>query len=78
VARFWATGSLLALVPVCGMGIPSGRLLMFIGLGGMGLIAQFAGGLLRSGRNEGSKDFQSCSGGSGDARRLRPAARCRE
>lgn len=43
-ARFWATGMLLSLVPVCATA-PSNRLLLFIGLGAMGLLAQFLGGL---------------------------------
>jgi hypothetical protein len=38
-ARFWTLGAVLALVPACGM-IPSNRLLIFAGLGGMGLLAQ--------------------------------------
>ncbi len=40
VARFWATGMLLSLVPVCAT-FPHERLLLFAGLGAMGLLAQF-------------------------------------
>ncbi|HVR96382.1 MAG TPA: hypothetical protein VMW27_07200 [Thermoanaerobaculia bacterium] len=39
-ARFWATGSLLSMIPIAGT-IPSTRLLLFTGLGGMGLLAQW-------------------------------------
>ncbi len=40
MARFWALGMLLALPPVCAT-IPMSRLLMFVGLGAMALLAQF-------------------------------------
>lgn len=40
IARFWLTGMLLSLVPVAGTE-PSNRLLFFVGLGAMGLLAQF-------------------------------------
>jgi hypothetical protein len=40
LARFWAAGLLLAIPPACVI-LPSQRLLFFIGLGAMGLIAQF-------------------------------------
>ena len=50
VARFWGLGMLLAVVPVCAVSLPSGRLLIFVGLGAVGLIAQFVVGMLgRSG-----------------------------
>jgi len=39
ISRFWFTGMLLSLVPVCGMGIPSERLLLFSSLGSAGLVA---------------------------------------
>ncbi|MFH0980571.1 MAG: hypothetical protein V2A79_03415 [Planctomycetota bacterium] len=39
-ARFWALGMLLALLPVCAV-FPADRLLMFAGVGAMGLLAQF-------------------------------------
>lgn len=42
LARFWATGMLLAVLPACAA-LPANRLLFFIGLGGMGLLAQFLG-----------------------------------
>lgn len=40
VARFWLVGMLLALVPMCTT-FPSDRMLLFVGLGAMGLMAQF-------------------------------------
>ncbi len=39
VTRFFATGMLLATFPICGA-FPSDRLLVFVGIGAMGLIAQ--------------------------------------
>jgi hypothetical protein len=39
VARFWALGMLLAAVPVCAT-FPHDRLLWFVGIGAMGLVAQ--------------------------------------
>ena len=40
VARFFTTGLLLAVFPICGA-FPSDRLLLFVGVGAMGLIALF-------------------------------------
>jgi hypothetical protein len=40
MARFWACGMLLSIIPVCAT-FPSNRLLLFVGLGGMGLLAMF-------------------------------------
>jgi hypothetical protein len=40
VARFWAVGMILALPPICAT-FPDNRLLLFVGLGAMGLLAQF-------------------------------------
>lgn len=40
IARFWAIGMLLALAPVTAT-FPSDRLLLFVGLGAMGLLAQW-------------------------------------
>jgi hypothetical protein len=40
VARFWALGMVLALLPACGT-FAANRLLIFVGLGGMGLLAQY-------------------------------------
>ncbi len=40
VARFWCVGALLSLLPVAAVG-PQDRLLFFVGLGSMGLLAQF-------------------------------------
>ena len=37
-ARFWALGAALAVVPLCAT-FPSNRVLFFVGLGGMGLVA---------------------------------------
>ena len=39
VARFFATGMVLAAIPVCSI-FPADRLLLFVGVGGMGLVAQ--------------------------------------
>jgi hypothetical protein len=38
--RFWATGMILSVLPICAT-FPSDRLLMFVGIGAMGLVAQF-------------------------------------
>lgn len=40
VSRFWALGMVLSIVPVCAT-FPHERLLLFAGLGAMGLLAQF-------------------------------------
>lgn len=42
VSRFFATGMVLAAVPICST-FPADRLLAFVGLGGMGLIARLLG-----------------------------------
>ncbi len=42
-ARFWGTGMLLSVVPICAT-LPNGRLLFFAGIGAMGLIAQWLAG----------------------------------
>lgn len=39
-ARFWALGMFLSAVPICGT-IPADRLLIFVGVGAMGLVACF-------------------------------------
>lgn len=39
LARFWAMGMLLSVLPAC-LAFPMDRLLMFVGLGAMGLLAQ--------------------------------------
>jgi hypothetical protein len=44
LARFWTLGMLLSLLPAC-VAIPMDRLLMFVGLGAMGLLAQAVAGL---------------------------------
>ncbi len=44
-ARFWALGMLLAAVPVCAT-FPSDRLLIFVGVGGAGLVSCFLGSFL--------------------------------
>jgi hypothetical protein len=46
-ARFFATGLLLASFPVCA-GFPSDRLLLFVSLGGLGLVAQLVASVLPS------------------------------
>ncbi|MBT4087865.1 MAG: hypothetical protein HOE30_05165, partial [Deltaproteobacteria bacterium] len=43
-ARFWAVGMLLAMIPMCAS-VPDDRLLIFVGLGGFGLLAQFLHGV---------------------------------
>lgn len=45
VARFWALGMMIALVPICST-YPMDRVLTFVGIGAFGLIAQFVGGLV--------------------------------
>jgi hypothetical protein len=45
VARFWFVGMVFAVVPVCAT-MASNRNLLFVGVGGMGLVAQFVGGVL--------------------------------
>jgi hypothetical protein len=44
VARFFASGMLLSLIPACGT-TPHNRLLLLAGVGGSGLLAQFLGGM---------------------------------
>ena len=39
-ARFWALGTILSVLPICATN-PSNRLLLFVGIGAMGLLAQF-------------------------------------
>jgi hypothetical protein len=45
-ARFWGLGMLLAVIPACAISMPTGRSLVFVSVGAMGLMAQFIGGLL--------------------------------
>ncbi len=53
VARFFATGMLLAVIPVCAT-FPADRLLMFVGLGAFGLLARFWAAVIAAGaRREG-------------------------
>ncbi len=40
LARFWALGMILSVLPACAV-YPMDRLLFFVGIGGMGLLAQF-------------------------------------
>lgn len=47
-ARFWALGSVLAVVPLCAT-FPSNRVLFFVGLGGLGLVALWLEGAWRRG-----------------------------
>jgi len=44
-ARFWLLGMLFAVVPICAT-MASNRNLLFVGVGAMGLVAQFIGGML--------------------------------
>jgi hypothetical protein len=39
-SRFWATGMVISVLPICAT-FPSDRLLTFVGIGAMGIIAQF-------------------------------------
>jgi hypothetical protein len=48
MARFWTLGMLLSLVPVSAVA-PSNRLLFFVGLGAMGLLAQLVSGFVEGG-----------------------------
>jgi len=43
VARFWALGMVLSLLPACAT-FAHDRLLVFVGIGGMGVLAQWLGG----------------------------------
>ncbi len=47
VGRFWCLGMILALLPICTT-FPSDRLLFFVGLGAMGLLAEFLAVVLRA------------------------------
>ncbi len=49
LARFWALGMVLSVVPVCAI-FTSDRLLMFVGIGAMGLLAQWLHGLTSGAR----------------------------
>ena len=48
VARFWALGAVLAAIPVCAQ-VPADRLLLFVGVGAMGLLARFFADVFRPG-----------------------------
>jgi hypothetical protein len=48
LARFYALGMLLSLLPICAT-FPANRLLWFVGIGAMGLLAQFFGVAFRRG-----------------------------
>ncbi len=45
-ARFWALGSLLAVIPVCAVNPGTGRHMIFVGLGALALLAQLVASLL--------------------------------
>jgi hypothetical protein len=47
LARFWALGMLLSVLPACTV-YPSDRLLFFVGIGGMGLLAQLLARFLKT------------------------------
>jgi len=46
LARFWAVGMILSVLPAC-TAFPQGRLLFFVGIGGMGLLAQFLAAVMQ-------------------------------
>jgi hypothetical protein len=46
VARFWAAGMLIAVIPICSPYAIEVRHLFFVGLGAMALLAQFIGGVI--------------------------------
>ena len=48
LARFWALGMGLSVLPAC-TAYPHDRLLFFVGIGGMGLLAHFIAAVLRNG-----------------------------
>lgn len=48
LARFWFTGMILALIPICAP-FPMDRLLLFVGIGAMGLLAQFIAAVMQPG-----------------------------
>ncbi len=48
LARFWFTGMLLSLIPICAP-FPMDRLLLFVGIGAMGLLAQFIAAVMQAG-----------------------------
>ena len=54
-ARFWFLGMVFAVVPICAT-MASNRNLLFVGVGAMGLVAQFVGGVLsKEGRPPGRR-----------------------
>lgn len=61
LARFWAAGLLLA-TPLACLILPSSRLLFFIGLGGMGLVAQFLGWIWANHRSVGQTEVCPAAG----------------
>lgn len=66
VARFWGLGMILAVVPACSISLLSGRLLLFTGLGAMGLMAQFIGELVNQpGRLPAHRTWRSLAWGLG-------------
>jgi len=46
VARFWALGMILSILPACAA-YPADRLLFYVGIGGMGLLAQLIASVVR-------------------------------
>jgi hypothetical protein len=61
-ARFWAAGMVLALLPVCAT-FPADRLLLFPGLGAMGLLAQFLALVFASSERLPSRKLMRAAGG---------------
>lgn len=55
-ARFWAAGMLLSLVPACASA-PDNRNLLLVGVGGMGLVAEFLGSALGPGAPRRARAF---------------------
>ncbi len=41
IARFWALATILTVIPVAAFGLPQGRLLIFVSIAAMGLMAQY-------------------------------------
>ena len=64
VARFWALGMVLSLIPICAT-FPMDRLLFFVGLGAAGLLAQFlavAFGVVNGSWRPGTKERNPADG----------------
>lgn len=75
VARFWCVGMVLSVVPICAT-FPMDRLLMFVGLGAMGLVAQLiaAGRVIGTGPRNASESSPKASREAPARRRFGPRA----